>query len=153
MTQDLQALEEWISQLTSRLEAGQRRQLAVAILRGLQRSQAERISAQQNPDGTPFEQRRPRKGLRDKRGRLRRKMFTRLRQARYLKATSNSNQVSVGFLQGGLVNYIAQVHQEGRRDRVSRRGPYIRYPERQLIGFSPSDIDLIRATTLSHLDH
>ena len=76
---DLNALEDWAGGLLAKLSPTERRQLNQGIARNLRRSQQQRIALQQNPDGTPFAPRRSQKALRGKKGRIRRRMFTKLR--------------------------------------------------------------------------
>ncbi len=143
MTNDLQAIETWAATLLARLTPAARRRLTRQIAIGLRQRNSQRIAAQKNPDGSAYEPRKPRKDLRGKRGALRRKMFSRLRQARLLSTAATPESASVGFLRSGLISHIARIHQEGRTDRVSRSGPYVQYPERRLLGFTPADLEYI----------
>ena len=43
---------------------------------------------------------------------------------------------------------IARVHHYGLRDRVSRRGPEVKYSERQLLGINDEVEDITRDTLL-----
>lgn len=149
MTQDLLALETWAGALLARLQPSARRKLNAAIARGLRQRQSQRIGAQQNPNGSPYAPRKPRQDLHGKKGSIRRKMFNHLRQARLLSTTASPESASVGYLRSGLVSHIAQVHQRGLRDRVSRAGPYVQYPERRLLGFTPADLEYIEQMILS----
>jgi phage virion morphogenesis protein len=76
-------------------------------------------------------------------------MFHKLRQAKYLKARSNANSVSVGFF--GQVASLARVHQYGLRDRVRPGGPQIHYEQRQLLGFTKEDEAMIEEVLVEHL--
>lgn len=51
----------------------------------------------------------------------------------------------------GRVARIARVHQEGGEDRVSKKGPRVRYPKRELVGFSAADTRLVRDLLIQHL--
>src|SRR5690606_18062349 len=87
----------------------------------LRRSQASRIARQRNPDGTAYT---PRKGtgknLRSKKGIIKRgAMFARLRTQKFLKVTTDSDSLSVGFR--GRAGMIAIIHQHGSR-HTSRDG-------------------------------
>ncbi|WP_286976816.1 phage virion morphogenesis protein [Pseudomonas sp.] len=148
MTDDLNALEDWAGALLTKLQPKERRQLNTSIARELRRSQQQRIAAQRNPDGTAFAPRKARE-LRQKQGRIKRKMFTKLRQARYLKVQSTANSIAIGFL--GRTARIARVHQYGLRDRPGKTSPDTRYDRRELLGFSSSDLDMIRDSLLNHL--
>ncbi|MBV6795366.1 phage virion morphogenesis protein [Xanthomonas euvesicatoria] len=133
---DLTALETWAAPLLARLQEGERRKLARKIGTALRRSQSQRIGKQQAPDGTPYAPRKQQ--LRDKAGRVKRKkMFAKLRQAKYFKVSASPNQVSVGFM--GRVSRIARVHQEGLTERVRKSGPNARYEKRVLLGFTELD--------------
>nr|WP_043907515.1 phage virion morphogenesis protein [Xanthomonas hortorum] len=103
---------------------------------GGRRSQSQRIGKQQAPDGTPYAPRKQQ--LRDKAGRVKRKkMFAKLRQAKYFKVSASPNQVSVGFV--GRVSRIARVHQDGLTEQVRPGGPRASYEKRMLLGFTKED--------------
>lgn len=149
MADDLSQLEDWCAPLLAKLGASQRRSLARTIAVQLRRSQSQRIAQQQNPDGSGYEPRKPRQ-VRGKKGRIKqRAMFAKLRTATYLKARATGDAASVEFT--ARVSRIARVHQEGGTDRVSPRGPRARYPQRQLLGFTDADRDLIRDLLIEHL--
>lgn len=143
---ELEALEEWAGALLSKLSATERRQLNQSIARDLRRSQQQRIAAQRAPDGTPYVPRR--RNLRGKKGRVR-QMFAKLRTAKYLKLQSDANSIIVGFV--GRTARIARVHQRGFRDRPAPGMPDVTYPQRELLGFTSRDMDLIRQRLLDHL--
>ncbi|WP_410482431.1 phage virion morphogenesis protein [Ralstonia flatus] len=79
--------------------------------------QSARIAAQRNPDGTPYEPRKPQ--LRHKRGGIRRGMFTRLRMAKSMRIEGSPNMAVVTFRDE--VKRVAAVHHFGLRDRVNAR--------------------------------
>lgn len=149
MADDLRALEDWAGALLARLEPKQRRQLNQGIARELRRNQQQRIAAQRNPDGTPFAPRKPRQALRSKQGRVKQKMFTKLRQARHVKLQSDAGNIAIGFL--GRTARLARVHQYGLRDRPGRSSPDVQYNRRELLGFADADLELIRGRLLDHL--
>ncbi|HJF86500.1 MAG TPA: phage virion morphogenesis protein, partial [Companilactobacillus farciminis] len=66
--------------------------------------------------------------------RIKRQMFTKLRTTKYLKTAASADSASVQF--EGKVQRIARVHHYGLRDRVSRKGPEVRYAERRLLGMN-----------------
>ncbi|MDE1910739.1 MAG: phage virion morphogenesis protein [Pseudomonas sp.] len=150
MATNLEALETWAAMLLARLEPGERSKLARSIGQELRRSQQKRVVAQENPDGTKFAPRKKR-DLRGKQGRIRSKlaMFQKLRTVKYLKVRGDSNAITVGFT--GRIARIARVHQYGLKDRAERGAPDVRYDQREVLGFSESDIDLIRDSLLTHL--
>lgn len=147
---DLQALEDWAGLLLHRIEPAARTSLARTIAQQLRRSQQQRVTAQRNPDSSQYAPRKQR-DLRGKQGRIQRKlkMFRKLRTASYLKARGDSNLVSVGFT--GRIARIARVHQYGLKDRAERGAPDVRYEQREVLGFTDADIELIRDTLLAHL--
>lgn len=69
---------------------------------------------------------------RTKKGRIKRQMFAKLRTTKYLKTAASADSASVEF--AGQVQRIARVHHYGLRDRVSRKGPEVRYEKRRLLG-------------------
>ncbi len=148
----LDALEAHLAALIAQTAPAARRTLARELARRLRESQRRRVAAQLNPDGTPFEPRKARASKRRRKPEIRRRMFARLMTARYLKAQSSADWASVAFTEAA--SRIAQVHQFGLRDRVARRrtAPEVKYPERQLLGATQADTDLIAALLLDHLE-
>ncbi|MCP8687757.1 phage virion morphogenesis protein [Marinobacterium sedimentorum] len=143
---DLTRLETWVTPLLQKIGPAERRQLARTLATELRRSQRQRIAEQHNPDGTAFA---PRSGE-EKAGRIKRKaMFLKMRQARFLKARSNANSVSVGFF--GRIARIARVHQYGMRDRVFPGGPEAQYQQRELLGYSARDLDMIQEILINSI--
>ncbi len=89
MSDDLQQLESWLTPLINKLSPKERRVLAREVARDLRIANRERIKAQTNPDGTPYE---PRSEIRGRSGRIRRKaMFTKLRTAKYLRIKTTAD--------------------------------------------------------------
>ena len=153
MASNLEALETWAAVLLDRLALVERSKLARSIGQELRRSQQKRMMAQENPDGTKFVPRKQR-NLRGKMGRIRRKlaMFRKVRTASYLKVRGDSSSITVGFT--GRIALIARVHQFGLKDRAERGAPDVRYEQRELLGFTDADLDLIRDGLLAQLtDH
>lgn len=148
MNNDLQALETWAAALITKLNEGERRKLLVAVARDLRRSQSKRITTQRNPDGSAFAPRKP-KDLRGKKGRIKSKMFGKLKTARYLRTESTANGMSVGFV--GRVSRIARVHQYGLKDRPERSQADVQYEKLQLLGFSGDELENIRNLVIDHL--
>ncbi|MBW9238539.1 phage virion morphogenesis protein [Pseudomonas carnis] len=150
MTNKLEALETWASGLLGQLQPGARNQLARSIGQELRRSQQKRVLTQQNPDGSKFAPRKKR-DLRGKQGRIRRKveMFKKLRTATYMKARGDSNSITVGFT--GRISRIARVHQFGLKDRAEPGAPEVRYDQREMLGFTEADLDLIKDSLLRQI--
>jgi len=143
----IDALTTHLDGLLAKLEPGARRELAKAIAKEIQPRQRKRIADQLNPDGTSFAKRKPQ--LRQKSGRIRRTMFSKLRTARYLKTSATSNNAVVGFV--GQVERIARVHQFGLRDRVQKGGKEAQYAARELLGFTDDDVNAVHDLVISHL--
>lgn len=143
----VQRYEDQLAGLLANMDAKARRELAREIAKQMRQSQQHRIAAQLNPDGTAFEKRKPQ--IRERKGKLRRTMFAKLRTAKYLKTEAKPNAAVVGFVSD--VERIARVHQDGLRDRVQKGGPEVQYPSRQLLGFTESDIEAVSETTIKHL--
>lgn len=150
MTNRLETLEDWATGLLGQLEPASRNRLARSLGQALRRSQQQRVIAQRNPDGSKYAPRKQR-NLRGKQGRVKRKaqMFQKLRTVRFLKAQSDGNAISVGFT--GRIARIAKVHQFGLKDRAERGAPDVRYEQREVLGLTEVDLDLIRNSLLSHL--
>src|SRR5450830_1881599 len=145
MSGDLRALEAWAGALLAKLQPAQRRAINHKVAIDLRRSQAQRIKAQQGPDGTAYPARKRRKEFKGKNGRIKRQkaaMFAKIRTAKHLKAKATGDQIEVGFF--GWVARVAHVHQFGRQDRVSRKGPAHKYAARSLLGFNQIDQAVIR---------
>ena len=144
---NLHELDAYLVGLLSKLDAPERRALARAIAVELRRRQSARIAAQRNPDGTVYEPRKPQ--LRHKRGGIRRKMFTRLRMARYMRIETDPNTAIVTF--AGTALRIATVHQFGLRDRVNKNGLTAMYAKRELLGFDDGDVARVTDLLLQHV--
>ncbi|MGQ0980099.1 phage virion morphogenesis protein [Acinetobacter baumannii] len=122
---NIQDLALYLQPLLDRLSSGERAKLAKNIGRDLRTSQRQHITAQQNPDGSAYTARRSR--LRDQKGKIKRKMFSRIKSNTHLKVLSNSESIAVGFI--GRVSRIAKVHQY-EPYRVCRRVNILRdYPD------------------------
>ena len=144
----LKDLQDWVKPLLEKLEPGQRRKLSRSIGQQLRKSQRARIASQKNPDGSPFEPRKPQ--ARSQRGRVRRaQMFMKIRQAKHLKISLYPDTAAVGFVGG--VSFIARIHQFGLRQPVSKGGDPYKFPERELLGFSDADRELVRNLLIEHL--
>lgn len=150
MASNLEALETWAAVLLDRLEPGERGKLARSIGQELRRSQQKRVIAQENPDGSKYAPRKHR-DLRGKQGRVKRKlaMFKKLRTASYMKVRGDSNAVTVEFT--GRIARIARVHQYGLKDRAERGAPEVRYNQREMLGFTEADLDLVKDSLLRRI--
>lgn len=149
MANDLDALEDWAGVLLSKLEPAARSKLARSLAQKLRRSQQQRVKQQRNPDGSAYAARKPRE-LRGKQGRIKRqaKMFQKLPRASHLKAKGDGQSITVGFT--GRVARIARVHQFGLKDRAEANAPEVRYPQREMLGFTEADLEVIQKVVLMH---
>ncbi|EOY5735948.1 TPA: phage virion morphogenesis protein [Enterobacter ludwigii] len=146
---DFKPFDDKLAGLLSSLSPAGRRKLAGDIAKELRKSQQQRIKQQKAPDGSPY-QARKRQPLRAKTGRIKRAMFQKLRASRYMKATGRENSAVVEFT--GKVQRIAQIHQYGLKDRPNPHSRDVQYAERQLLGFSREDKQLVETLIIKHLD-
>lgn len=163
MTDPLQQLEAWAEPLLQALDGAAQRKLARTIAQDLRRSQAARIAAQINPDGSAYAPRKPqqqdqrRQKIKDragnKPGRVKpgriKAMFAKLRTPAHLRTVSDDQGPAVGFL--GRVARIARVHQHGLQDKPSPNARTVTYPVRELLGFTPAEVQKIRERVLEAL--
>ncbi|MBL5920756.1 phage virion morphogenesis protein [Lelliottia amnigena] len=144
---NLHKVDEWLAALLANLEPGARQRMMRELAQELRLNQQKNIRLQRNPDGSGYE---PRKvTARTKKGRIKRQMFSKLRTAKYLKAAASADSASVQF--EGKVQRIARVHHYGLRDRVSSKGPEVRYAERHLLGVNGVVETVTRDTLLRWL--
>lgn len=147
MSSNVLELANYLQPLLERLSMGERARLAKQIGRDLRKSQGKRISEQKNPDGSSYTPRRKR--LREQKGKIKRKMFTKIKNTSNLKVLSNADSIAIGFV--GRVARIARVHQEGLKDRAEKGAPDVVYPKRELLGFTEQDIKLVEDSFLKHI--
>ncbi|EOK5539507.1 phage virion morphogenesis protein [Enterobacter ludwigii] len=145
---DFKPFDDKLAGLLASLSPAGRRKLAGDIAKELRKSQQQRIKQQKAPDGSPY-QARKRQPLRAKTGRIKRAMFQKLRASRYMKATGRENSAVVEFT--GKVQRIARIHQYGLKDRPNPHAKDVQYPERQLLGFSQEDKQLVETLIIKHL--
>lgn len=144
---NLHKVDDWLAALLANLEPAARQRMMRELAQELRRNQQNNIRLQRNPDGSGYEPRRV--TARSKKGRIKRQMFAKLRTTKYLKTAATADSASVQFT--GQVQRIARVHHYGLRDRVSRRGPEVRYAERRLLGVNDEVEALTRDTLLRWL--
>lgn len=147
MSSNVLELANYLQPLLERLSVGERARLAKQIGRDLRKSQGKRISEQKNPDGSSYTPRRKR--LREQKGKIKRKMFTKIKNTSNLKVLSNADSIAIGFV--GRVARIARVHQEGLKDRAEKGAPDVVYPKRELLGFTEQDIKFVEDSFLKHI--
>lgn len=148
MSDDFSDVQAWASALLAQLRPAERRRVNRAVAVELRRSEGQRIAAQQNPDGTPYAP-RAKKNLRGKAGAIRRRMFSKMRTARYLRVQTTDTEAIVGYT--GAIARLALVHQEGRTDRPAPGQKPVRYPRRKLLGFTQRERDAVLDTLARHL--
>ncbi|MGS4679594.1 phage virion morphogenesis protein [Enterobacter soli] len=146
---DFKPFDDQFAGLLAALSPAGRRRLAGEIAKELRKSQQQRIKQQKAPDGSPYKARK-RQPLRAKKGRIKRAMFQTLRTSRYMKASGRENSAVVEFT--GKVQRIARVHQCGLKDRPNVHAQDVQYAERQLLGFSREDKNLVNRLILRHFD-
>lgn len=145
---DFRPFDDKLAGLIASLSPAGRRRLAVDMAKKLRQSQQRRIKSQQNPDGTPYEQRK-KQPARAKTGRVKREMFAKLRTSRFMKAKGSDDGAVVEFT--GKVQRIVKVHQYGLKDRPARNGVAVEYPARELLGFTEDDRRLVESLLTDHL--
>ncbi|MGJ0193160.1 phage virion morphogenesis protein [Pantoea sp. RRHST58] len=133
---ELHEVDAWLDALLAQLEPSARKRMLREVARDVRRIQQANITAQRAPDGTAWEPRRAK--ARTKPGRIRRKMFAKLKTTKYLKAQADAEQAEVAFTPA--VQRLARVHHYGLRDRINRRGAMVKYEARKLLGINDDDV-------------
>ncbi len=144
---DLELLAEHLGNMLSQLSDAEMRKLEMSVARKLRASQKARITKQQNPDSSKYVPRKTR--LRDKKNKIKNKMFNVIKSAKYIRIERNAQGVAVGF--AGRVSFIARVHQFGLRDKVEKDGPTVKYASRELLGFTEQEIKMIETEVMNHI--
>ncbi|MGD8107804.1 phage virion morphogenesis protein [Pantoea sp. FN0302] len=129
---ELQKIDDWLAALLANLEPAARTRMLREVARDVRRIQQQNITAQRAPDGTAWEPRRM--TARTKQGRIRRKMFTKLKTAKYLKAKANAECAEISFISN--VQRIARVHHFGLREKINNSGIKVKYNKRTLLGIN-----------------
>lgn len=145
----LQPLEAKLQGLIAQLSLPARKQLSRSLGRKLAQSQRQRIARQQNPDGTAFEPRKVQ--ARRKKGKIKaRTMFAKLKNAQRMKLTTTANGIEIGYQ--GQNAHIARIHQFGLKAKVNPKMNWkVQYPQRELLGFSEQDRQLVEELVIKHL--
>jgi phage virion morphogenesis protein len=134
-----------LDRMVRALSPAGRKKLLIATARRIAAENRKRIAANITPEGTPFEPRKKRKGKK-----YPKRMFLRLRRARWLKTKTWPNQARLYF--AGNAASVAAVHHYGLRDRIERKiALKIKYPARPLLGLSENDKQIIENTVLDHI--
>lgn len=146
---ELEFLSEHLNALLTTLSDAERRKFAMMIARKVRASQSQRITRQQNPDGSSYI---PRKNLRNKKGQIKRKMFMKLKTAKFMKIEKIPDGVTIGFDQ--RVSRLARIHQDGLVDTLKYNGRTfkVRYAQRILLGFTDAEEEIIENDVLKLFD-
>lgn len=118
------------------------------VAHDVRRIQQNNITLQRSPDGSAWEPRRV--TARTKPGRIRRKMFAKLKTTKYLKAQANANEAVIEFVPA--VQRMVRVHHYGLRERINKRGLEVKYASRPLLGINAEaeyNIEVILSNWLS----
>ncbi|MDJ0037352.1 phage virion morphogenesis protein [Pantoea allii] len=129
---NLHEVDAWLDVMLAKLEPAARKKMLREVARDVRRIQQANMTAQRSPDGSAWEPRRV--SARTKPGRIKRKMFVKLKTAKYLKTKATGDSAEVAFVPA--VQRLARVHHYGLRDRVSKRGIKVKYAERPLLGIN-----------------
>lgn len=146
---ELQALTDHLGVMLNQLSDVERRKLEMGIARKLRVTQKKRITKQTNPDGSAYIPRKFR--LRDKKNKIKNKMFNLIKNAKYMRIERTPEGIAIGF--AGRVAFIAGVHQFGLRDKVEKGGPIVQYARRELLGFTPEEMNMIEEEVLNYLSN
>ncbi|MDB0155354.1 phage virion morphogenesis protein [Acinetobacter baumannii] len=146
---ELEFLSEHLNALLTTLSDAERRKFAMMIARKVRASQSQRITRQQNPDESSYI---PRKNLRNKKGQIKRKMFMKLKTAKFMKIEKIPDGVTIGFDQ--RVSRLARIHQDGLVDNLKYNGRTfkVRYAQRILLGFTDAEVEIIENDVLKLFD-
>ncbi|AWX15603.1 phage virion morphogenesis protein [Mergibacter septicus] len=146
---EVEQLTNKLQGLINNLSPQSRRQLIRQIGNKLVQSQRQRIARQQNPDGSFYARRKQQK--RTKTGRIKQlAMFKKLRTSRFLKTRINDKGVEIGF--NSRAAKIASIHQYGKTGVVnSKIGLKVKYTQRELLGFSKTDKEMIEDLIIKQL--
>lgn len=150
MADGLHEISDWLNALLSQASPAQVRAINRRVGYELRRSQAQRIAAQRNPDGTAYVPRAKAKNLRAKKGVVRKRaMFARLRTLRFFKVAADADSLAVAFR--GRVGAIATTHQYGDRRVSEKTGRVITTPKRELLGLTDAEMEMLIDAYLRHL--
>lgn len=144
---NLHEVDAWLDALLAKLEPAERKKMLREVARDVRRIQQANMTAQRAPDGSAWEPRRV--SARTKPGRIKRKMFMKLKTAKYLKKKATGDTAEVAFVPA--VQRLARVHHYGLRDRISPQGKTVKYNERPLVGFNESCKHKVRSIVIEWL--
>lgn len=136
---NLHEVDAWLDALLAKMGPAERKKMLREVARDVRRIQQANMTAQRSPDGSAWEPRRV--SARTKPGRIKRKMFVKLKTAKYLKTKATGDTAEVAFVPA--VQRLARVHHYGLRDKVSKRGIKVKYSERPLLGVNGETESLV----------
>nr|WP_312830015.1 phage virion morphogenesis protein [Pantoea anthophila] len=142
---ELHEVDAWLAGLLSQLKPAARKKMLREVARDVRRIQQASITAQYSPDGTAWEPRRV--SVHSKKGRIRRKMFTKLKRAKYLKAQGTADTAEVAFVP--LVQKIARTHHYGLREKIRGSDYTVKYTQRKLMGLSNEKLSYLEDKIIS----
>lgn len=88
--------------------------------------------------------------LRSKKGGIRKRaMFSKLRTSKFLKLRVDPDSGGIRF--AGAAADIARVHQYGLRSEVVKGGVEYDYPQRELLGLTKHDLEMIADEIMAHV--
>ena len=144
---ELSEVDAWLTAMVENLQPAARKKMLRELAQEVRRNQQANIRLQRDPEGQAFT---PRKiTARSKKGRIKRQMFSKLRTAKYLKASADSSTATVEFI--GQVQKVARVHHYGLRDRVRPNGPTVKYDKRRLLGLNKDSHTRMEEIIMSHI--
>lgn len=146
---ELEYLSEHLNALFVSLSDAEKRKFAMMIARKIRASQSQRITRQQNPEGSSYT---PRKNLRARKGKIKQKMFMKLKTAKFMKIEKIPDGVTIGFDQ--RVSRLARIHQDGLIDTLKYNGRTfkVRYAQRILLGFTDAEIEIFENEVFNFID-
>ena len=147
---DFARLPQYTNEILQKMSPGERAKISRTIGREVRNSQKQRITSQQNTDGSSYASRKKR--LRDRiKGKVRNKMFSKIKSLTYLKVMSNADSIDIGF--AGRIARIARVHQYGLRDRADKNAPSVQYAKRELLGLTEKEMTKIASLLEKHISN
>lgn len=150
---DLSLIQTHIGGMLLKLSPVERTRATMVIAKYLRTTNAQRIKANIQPDGSAMVPRKPRVERKAALNKVRKKrdaMFQRLANYKWLKPSATFEEARIAF-QGSAAR-IARVSQYGLRDKIEpKMSVTAQYPVRKLLGFAPQDELMIMDIMLAHL--
>ena len=147
---DFARLPQYTNEILQKMSPGERAKISRTIGREVRNSQKQRNTSQHNTDGSSYAPRKKRSRDRMK-GKVRNKMFSKIKSLTYLKVMSNADSIDIGF--AGRIARIARVHQYGLRDRADKNAPSVQYAKRELLGLTENEMTNITSLLEKHISN